>query len=164
MVRREVKPIRRLTALATARTVGVAAPAAYAGHAATANVARGLASFAMFNQLFAPFVFRPAFARPLVVSRPVVTTPVYKTFIVHAVPSYPAPGQVVVVQPAPPTPIQTVIQYPHGLRGDGVEVAWVWLPNPPRAHHRAARSAMTRVCDGEPIRRCMCTLWADHST
>ncbi len=113
--------MRRLIALVVgvALMLGVAAPAAYAGTAT--NVALGLASFAVFNQvaggLFHP---RPAYAypRPVIVER-TVYTPVYM--------------QPVVVQP---TVYPTVVQYPNGryeLRGDGVYTAyrWVWIPNAP---------------------------------
>ena len=106
--------MRRITALVVglALMVGVAVPAAHAGTAT--NVALGLASFAVFNQvvggLFHP---RPAYARPVVVERPVVYT-----------------QPVIYTQPAA---YQTVIQYPHGryeLHGDGVYTAyrWVWIP------------------------------------
>jgi len=107
--------MRRITALVVglALMVGVAVPAAQAGTAT--NVALGLASFAVFNQvvggLFAP---RPVFARPVVVERPVV----YTQPVVYA---------------QPPAPYQTVVQYPNGryeLHGDGVYTAyrWVWVP------------------------------------
>ncbi len=127
--------MRRMIALVLAAVlmVGIAAPAAYAGgghwgggSSTTANVALGLASFAVFNQLFSPFFYpRPVYAAPVVYSPPVV----YSAPTVYTVPS-----QVVVVRPAPPPP--TVVQYPHGryeLRGDGVSMPyqWVWIPNPP---------------------------------
>ena len=108
--------MRRITAFVVglALMVGVAVPAAHAG--AATNVALGLASFAVFNQvvggLFHP---RVAYARPVVVvERPVVyTQPVVYT--------------------RHPAAYQTVIQYPHGryeLHGDGVYIAyrWVWIP------------------------------------
>jgi hypothetical protein len=115
--------MRRLVAvvLAVALIVGAAVPAAYAGTGT--NVALGLASFAVFNQLVGGFIHpRPVYARPVVVySSP---PPVYY-----------APATVVTV-PSPPPPSPTVVQYPHGryeLRGDGVTQAyvWVWIPNPP---------------------------------
>lgn len=113
--------------LALGLLIGIAAPAAYAGTAT--NVALGLASFAVLNQLIGALVPRPVYAAPVVVTRPgFYTTPVY-----YPPPVYAAP--VVTVQPALP-PLQTVIQYPHGryeLHGDGVTTAyrWVWIPNPP---------------------------------
>ena len=95
--------------------VGLAAPAAYAGGGTAANVALGLASFAVFNQLFGP-AFYP---------RPVYAAPVYLA---------PPPYQVIYAAPPPPAP--TVVYYPHGryeLLGDGITTAyqWVWIPNPP---------------------------------
>ncbi|HET7874536.1 MAG TPA: hypothetical protein VFN71_03350 [Methylomirabilota bacterium] len=121
--------MRKLVALALAAAVmvGLAAPAAYAGSSTGTNVALGLASFAVFNQLFGGLMHpRPAYAgyhREVVVERPVYYRPVYAP-----------PSQVVVVQPAATYP--TVVQYPHGryeLRGDGVSTAyhWVWIPNAP---------------------------------
>ena len=107
--------MRRMTALVVglALMVGVAVPAAHAGTAT--NVALGLASFAVFNQVVGGLFYpRVAFARPVVVERPVVyTQPVVDT--------------------QPPAPYRTVIQYPHGryeLHGDGVYTAyqWVWIP------------------------------------
>jgi hypothetical protein len=119
--------MRRLIALslAVALVVGLVAPAARAGTAT--DVALGLASFAVFNQLAGPFLSpRPVYARlhPVVVQRPVVVErPVYY-------------AQPVVVHPLPPPTYQTVIQYPNGryeLRGDGIRTAyhWVWIPNVP---------------------------------
>ena len=126
--------MRRLIALvlAAALMVGIAAPAAYAGGSTSTNVALGLASFAVFNQLFGPYFYpRPVYAAP-VYSPPVMYSPP----VVYSPPTvYTVPSQVVVVRPAPP-PFPTVVQYPHGryeLRGDGVTTAylWVWIPNPP---------------------------------
>ena len=118
--------MRRLIALALAAAlmIGFAAPAAYAGGGTATNVALGLASFAVFNQLAGAFLHhqRPAHAyyeRPVYVERQVyVSAP---------------PPQVVVVQPTPP-PAPTVVQYPHGryeLRSSGYQYYWVWIPNPP---------------------------------
>ena len=98
--------------------VGLAAPAVEAHHHGTAaNVALGLASFAVFNQLVG------AFAYP----RPVYAVPVY------AVPVYVAPPPQVIYAP-PPAPIPNAVYYPHGryeLRADGTHYYWVWIPNPP---------------------------------
>lgn len=127
--------MRRLSALvvAAALMVGLAAAPAHAGSTGT-NVALGLASFAVFNQLVAPLLHpRPAYAgyraREVVIERPVyVERPVYTQY----------PSQVVVVQPTPPPPpaYPTVVEYPHGryeLRGDGIRTAyqWVWIPKAP---------------------------------
>ena len=106
--------------LIAALTVGLAAPAAYAGGNTAQNVALGLASFAVFNQLVGPFLHpRPAHATPVYVSQPVYVLP--------------PPQQVVVVQPPPPQ-APTVVYYPHGryeLRANGAQYFWVWIPNPP---------------------------------
>jgi len=102
---------------------GLVAPAAYAGGGTATNVALGLASFAVFNQLFWPaFYPRPVYAAPVY-----VTAPPYQVI-------YTAPPTVF-VQPSPP-PAPRVVYYPHGryeLRGDGITAAyqWVWIPNPP---------------------------------
>ena len=115
--------MRRLIALilVSALTVGVAAPAAYAGGNTAQNVALGLASFAVFNQLVGPLLHpRPAYARPVYVVEPYPVV-------------YTTQPQVVVVQPPPP-PAPTVVYYPHGryeLRASGIQYYWVWIPNPP---------------------------------
>jgi len=114
-------------ALATTLLTTVAAPAAHAG--AATNVALGLASFAVFNQIVGGLFYpRPvyAYAAPVYYSPPAyyVERPVY-----YAAPVYAAP--------VAPTPTYSrVVQYPHGryeLRGDGIYTAyqWVWIPNPP---------------------------------
>jgi hypothetical protein len=119
--------MRRLIALVlvSALTIGLAAPAAYAGGNTAQNVALGLASFAVFNQLVGPLLHpRPVHATPVYVSQPVYVTPPQQVV-------YATPPQVVVVQP-PPTP--TVVYYPHGryeLRANGTQYYWVWIPNPP---------------------------------
>ena len=92
--------------------VGLAAPAVEAHHHGTAaNVALGLASFAVFNQLVGAF----AYPRP-----------------VYAAPVYVAPPPQVIYAPAAPVP--DVVYYPHGryeLRANGTYYYWVWIPNPP---------------------------------
>ncbi len=114
--------------LSTALLVGAMTPAAYAG--ASTDVALGLASFAVFNQVFSPlFAPRTGYAGPVVVTQPVIYYS-YPT-VYTAVPVYAVPAQVLAVAAAP-----TVVQYPHGryeLRGDGVTTLyfWVWIPNPP---------------------------------
>lgn len=113
--------------LVSALMVGSVAPAAYAGNRTATNVALGLASFAVFNQLFGPALYpRPVYAAPVYVPGP-------SSYVIYA----PQPQLMVVPPPSPP-PLPTVIQYPHGryeLRGDGVTTAyqWVWVPNPPPA-------------------------------
>ena len=118
--------MRRIVALvlAVALMVGLAAPAAQAGTGT--NVALGLASFAVFNQIVGGFFHpRPVYAYPP--PRVIVERPVYA----------PPPTRVVVQSPAyEPSSYERVIQYPHGryeLYGDGVQTAyrWVWIPNAP---------------------------------
>jgi hypothetical protein len=114
-------------ALVTTLVTTVAVPAAHAG--AATNVALGLASFAVFNQLVGGLFYpRPVYAYPAPVyySAPAyyVERPVYYAAPVYAAPATPAPTY------------SRVVQYPHGryeLRGDGVYTAyqWVWIPNPP---------------------------------
>ena len=114
-------------ALVTTLLTTVAVPAAHAG--AATNVALGLASFAVFNQLVGGLFYpRPVYAYPASVyySAPVyyVERPVYYAAPVYAAPAAPAPSY------------SRVVQYPHGrheLRGDGIYTAyqWVWIPNPP---------------------------------
>ena len=120
--------------LVGALLVGFTAPAAYAGgrghgggRTAT-NVALGLASFAVFNQLVGPLLHhRPAYARPVYVSQPVYVAPPPQQVI------YTQQPQVVVVQPAPPPP-PSVVYYPHGryeLHYNGSQYYWAWIPNSP---------------------------------
>jgi len=111
--------MRKLVAIAAAVAlmVGAVAPAAYAGGSTGTNVALGLASFAVFNQLVGPLLHPRPHVREVVVERPV----------------YVAPAPVVVVQRAHAYP--NVIQYPNGryeLHGDGIYSAyqWIWIPNP----------------------------------
>lgn len=120
--------MRRLLALLVVVTlmVAVLAPAAHAG--AATNVALGLASFAVFNQLTGGFFYpRPAYAYPAYYPPVVVERPYYVERPVY----YAAPP----VYSSHPSPLR-VVRYPHGmyeLRGDGVYTAyqWVWIPNPP---------------------------------
>ncbi len=92
-------------------------------------MALGLASFAVFNQLFGGFAYaRPVYAAP-VYAAPVYVAPAYPVYVERPV-YY---SQVYV---APPPTYPTVVQYPHGryeLRGDGMRTPyqWVWIPNPP---------------------------------
>lgn len=104
--------------------VGFTAPGASAGHKTSTSVALGLASFAVFSQVVAPFLHpRLVYAAPVYVAAPPA----------HVI--YATQPQVVLIPPSPPPPQSTVIQYPHGryeLRGDGVTTVyhWVWIPNP----------------------------------
>lgn len=99
------------------------APPARAG--ASTDVALGLASFAVFNQVAAPFL------RPSTVVR-------RREVIYHQHPTvvYATPPPVVVQAPliAAPAPSPTVVQYPHGryeLRLAGPQYVWVWVPTIP---------------------------------
>src|SRR5574337_1265142 len=118
----------RAAVLGTTLMLGLMPLAAHAGSGT--DVALGLASFAVFNQVFAPlFAPRPVYAVPVVAPPPVVYSP-YPLVYTYP-PVYTVPSQVVVTAPMP-----TVVQYPHGryeLRGDGVTIPyqWVWIPNPP---------------------------------
>ncbi len=124
---RRVIALVLVMALMTTLLTMVAAPAAHAG--AATNVALGLASFAVFNQLVGGlFHPRPVYAYPAPVyySAPpyYVERPVYYAASAYTAPAVPAPTY------------SRVVQYPHGryeLRGDGVYTAyqWVWMPNPP---------------------------------
>lgn len=95
--------------------IGAAAPAAHAG--GSTDAALGLASFAVFNQLFGGFHHRPAVVHHEVVYQQVVVAP---------------SPTVVYATPAPAYP--TVVQYPHGryeLRFTGQQYVWVWIPAVP---------------------------------
>ena len=119
--------------LALLLVAGMAVPAAHAGGGTATNVALGLASFAVFNQLFWPL----AYSRPVYVAPPVYAAPVYVERPMYYQQVYvPTP----VVAQAPPYP--TVVQYPHGryeLRGDGIQ-----MPPPPPAAAPAPPSAPSR--------------------
>ena len=106
--------------------IGISAPAAHAGK--STDIALGLASFAVFNQVVGPWLgprrADAGYHRREVVYETVVTQPrvVYEQPVVYAA-------------PAPPSVYPTVVQYPHGryeLRGDGVTTAyqWVWVVAP----------------------------------
>ncbi|HXG17291.1 MAG TPA: hypothetical protein VNK50_13650 [Calidithermus sp.] len=100
-----------------------AAPAAHAGR--STDIALGLASFAVFNQIVAPLL-RPHYADAYVRREVVYSTVVYPPAVVQY---YPA---TVVTAPAPSVP--TVIQYPHGryeLQWHGNQYVWVWIPSVP---------------------------------
>jgi len=115
---------------------GLAPTPAQAG--AAANVALGLASFAVFSQLvggiFVPRVwaapsypgYYAGYYPPVAYAAPPVTY--------YAPPTYYAqPPAVTYAAPAPR--VQNEVVYPHGkyvLTGDGVTTAyqWVWIANP----------------------------------
>lgn len=120
--------MRRLIAGAVTATLLLTTwiPAAHAGK--STDIALGLASFAVFNQIVAPLIkprhAEAAYHRREVVYSSVVTPPtvVYQTPVAVTPP------------PPPPPPQPTVVQYPHGryeLRVQGYQYAWVWIPNVP---------------------------------
>ena len=136
--------MRRIAALvlSVVLVVALVAPAAEAGGRSATNVALGLASFAVFNQVVGGF-YHPRY----VYAAPVYYYPAYYPY------AYPAYyDRVVYVQSPPAVEYQsqpqyqaqaqpqqqhpTVVEYPHGryeLRGDGIRTAyqWVWIPKPP---------------------------------
>jgi hypothetical protein len=119
--------MRRVVAIAVAAALLLTSltPAAHAG--TSTDIALGLASFAVFNQVVAPLI-RPrgveaAWHRREVVHTTVVTQPpvVYQAPVVYAPPVVPAPAP-------------TVVQYPHGryeLQLHGQQYVWVWIPAVP---------------------------------
>jgi hypothetical protein len=101
-------------------------PPAHAGK--STDIALGLASFAVFNQIVAPLIHpRPAYAgyhRREVVYTTVVTHP---PVVYHPAPVVYAPPPVVTA------PVSTVV-YPHGryeLQLHGHQYVWVWIPTTP---------------------------------
>lgn len=111
--------------------LGVSAPPAHAGQ--STDIALGLASFAVFNQVVGPLLtpyraeagyrhhHRRGIAYGTVVQDPRV---IY----------YEAPAPVVYAAPAYPPAYPTVVQYPHGryeLRLHGQQYVWVWIPAVP---------------------------------
>jgi hypothetical protein len=138
--------MRRLIAvmIVAVLIVVLAAPATHAGDSTTANVALGLAAFAVFNQLVTPILHPRVYAHthvveavPVVSARPILYYPAAPVYPVPLRPVVVAPStQSVVVAPPSPAPMPTVVQHPHGryeLRGDGIKelYTWVWIPNPP---------------------------------
>jgi hypothetical protein len=112
------------------------------------DVALGLASFAVFNQVVGPFLRggqgdRWGGRRQVVYQRTIVTQPVvYATpapVYVASAPVYVTPAAPVVAATAAPVvtaapALGTVIQYPHGryeLQWTGQQYVWVWFPTVP---------------------------------
>lgn len=111
-----------------ATLLGVSAPPAQAGQ--STDIALGLASFAVFNQLVGPFLNGHRAEAGYHHRRQVV----YKTVPQEPRVIYEAPAPVVYVAPAPPPAYPTVVQYPHGryeLRLQGAQYVWVWIPAVP---------------------------------
>jgi hypothetical protein len=154
--------VRRIIAaslvLAMLTVVGVLGTVTPASAGTAANVALGLASFAVFNQVVAPLFFRPypayayyprAVVYPVVQPAPVVyyQPPVYPGPVVYQAPyqtpiAYQDPPAYrhppVVVTPSAPSYQaaggSNVVQYPHGryeLHLQGGQYVWVWIPNAP---------------------------------
>ncbi len=100
------------------------APAAHAGR--STDIALGLASFAVFNQIVAPLL-RPGHAEAAYHREVRV---IHRPAVIYAPPPavvYPAPA---VVTPAVPS----VVEYPHGryeLQVHGHQYVWVWIPKVP---------------------------------
>ncbi len=66
-----------------------------------------------------------------------------------------------------PSPMPTVVQYPHGryeLRGDGMTTpyAWVWIPNPPPPPPPAAPQGAPASGDGSPAGHSQLYRWTDE--
>ncbi len=115
-----------VTALA-ATLLGVSAPPALAGQ--STDIALGLASFAVFNQVVGP-LFNPYRQGAGYHRREVV----YRTVVQEPQVVYQVPAPVVYAAPAPPPAYPTVVQYPHGryeLRLQGAQYVWVWIPAVP---------------------------------
>jgi hypothetical protein len=101
------------------------APAAQAGK--STDIALGLASFAVFNQVVRPLL-KPRHAEAAYHRREVV----YTTAAVPASVVYYSPAVVYAAPPVAVTP--TVVQYPHGryeLQVHGHQYVWVWIPMAP---------------------------------
>ena len=109
--------------------LGISAPAAWAGR--STDIALGLASFAVFNQVVGPLL-RPHRAEAAYHHRREVVY-VREPRVVYA----PAPPVYVAQAPAPPPVYPNVVQYPHGryeLRWQGQQYVWIWIaavPPPP---------------------------------
>lgn len=109
---------------------------AHAGR--STDIALGLASFAVFNQVVGPFL-RPraaeaSYHRREVVHQTVVTQPAVVYTTPAPVVAAPVVATPVVVATAPVVSYPTVVQYPHGryeLRWNGAQYTWVWIPNVP---------------------------------
>ncbi len=125
--------MRRVIAVSAlaATLLGVSVPPAHAGK--STDIALGLASFAVFNQMVGPYLgprrfdggYYGGYHRREVVYQIVVSEP----RVIYA-----APAPVVYVAPAPAPAYPTVVQYPHGryeLYLQGQQYVWVWIPAVP---------------------------------
>lgn len=95
----------------------------------------------------------------------------YDSPLAYAPPTMYGPPMGGTVSPAPPPPMQTVIEYPTGryeLRGDGITAPyrWVWIPNAPPgppadAPAPPAPPAPPASRDPGPVRRTTLYRWTD---
>ena len=111
-----------------ATLLGVSAPPAHAG--TSTDIALGLASFAVFNQVVGPFLVPHRADAGYHHRREVV----YRTVVSEPRVIYVVPAPVVSVVPAPTPAYPTVVQYPHGryeLHLQGQQYVWVWIPAVP---------------------------------
>lgn len=98
------------------------------------DIALGLASFAVFNQVVGPMLRGGYHGGP---RRHVVHR--HQTIVTQPRVVYAAPAPVVYATPVVATPVvtavsPTVIHYPHGrheLRWTGQQYVWVWIPTAP---------------------------------
>lgn len=121
--------MRRVIAVSAlaATLLGVSVPPAFAGK--STDIALGLASFAVFNQVVGPLMHTNRFGGGYHKREVVYQTVVREPQVIYA-----APAPVVYAAPAPPAPYPTVVQYPHGryeLRLHGAQYVWVWIPAVP---------------------------------
>ena len=119
--------MRRLIACAVLAPVFLTAwtPPAHAGK--STDIALGLASFAVFNQVVAPFI-RPRHAEAAYHRREVVYTTVVTQPVVYQAAPVVYASPTVVAAPA------TTVVYPHGryeLQLHGYQYVWVWIPTAP---------------------------------
>lgn len=114
---------RLLAAAVVALLLTVVPPAAQAG--SSTDIALGLASFAIFNQVIGPLALPQPAAfhhHRVVYTQTVVAAPP----VVYSAPVVYAPAV------AAPAPYPTVVQYPHGryeLQVVGGQYVWLWIPN-----------------------------------
>ena len=133
--------MRKLLAVIALGTflVGLAPVPARAGSAT--NAALALGSFAVFNQFFGGWGFRPWYpgywGGPYPYYYPSYYAPTYYPTYYAPPAQYAAPAMNYAAPPPTAAPlVEREVVYPHGkyvLQGDGVTTAyrWLWLPNPP---------------------------------
>lgn len=131
--------MRRILAalLVVALLLAVSAPAQAGSR--SADIALGLAAFAVFNQVVAPVLASHGSYHRREVVNYTVLTPAQVVYATPAPVVYVTPAPVVVTPVAPPAqptpPAQPImVQYPHGryeLRLQGQQYVWVWIPTVP---------------------------------